>query len=167
MLLFKEESKAKVRYGGDGTPSIGHIGEAFAADEGNGGVADHGESRARDAGMIAILAITDIAHIENAILDCPMMAEGLGQALEIQGFHSPATNPDDRFLAAPLTIPQTPVRAAGPAHTAHLRPMQFLFEIAAQFTRRQPPYFTTLDVPMLFRVLRQISWMMIPTQGEN
>ena len=104
MLSFKEKGEAKIRQGGDGAPRIGHIGVAFPANEGNGGVADHGECGAGDARMIPILAITDISHIENAILDGPMMAERLRQALEIQRFHPPATDPGHGFLATPLGI---------------------------------------------------------------
>ncbi len=164
MLSFEEEGEAKIGHSGNRTPSIGHVGVAYAADEGNGSIADHGESGTGDTGMVSILAITDIAHIENAILDGPMMAKSSCEALEIRRIRPPTTDPGHGFLTAPLGVAQPLARAAGPAHPAYLGPMQFFFEIATQFTGRHSPHFPALDATMLFSVFRPVRGT-IATQG--
>ncbi len=120
MLLFEEEGKAKIGHGGDGTPAIGHVGIALAADQGNGGVADHGEGRAGNAGMVAVFAITAIAHIEDAILNGPVMAQGHLHPFWIQRFLPTTGDPGERLLTGPIDIVQPLARAPDPTYPADL-----------------------------------------------
>ena len=165
-LSFLEKGKAKIRLGGYVRPSIRHKRVGCLTDDGDGQVADRSHDRTNQAGVGTILAITYIAHIEQAIFHGPMMAQGVRHLVDGDLGRIPTAHPGGCFLTTPLGIVRSATRTTDFAHQAQVLPAPFLLQVGGQFISRHEPDFAPFDPAMPFVILDQIRGRQL-SEGEK
>lgn len=106
--------------------------------------------------MRTILAITDIAYIEDPIFNGPMMAQGLGDLIDGDFGRIPTADPSGHFLTAPLGIVRPTARTADLADQPQVLPASFLLQVGRQFNGIHQPDFAPFDPAVSFAILDQI-----------